>query len=154
MNIRLATIKDYNIVNELMLKLHMYHVESCPENFVKIDIFFTKKEYKKRLKNGYIYYLAEINRKTVGLIGLNTCNNDFVKIVFVSGLYVESNYRNQNIATKLMETAFEYFRKNCNSSDYCDCLNLNVASFNESAINFYKKMGFNFQSHNMGIKLK
>lgn len=97
----------------------MYHVENCPENFVKIDIFFTKKEYKKRLKNGYIYYLAEVNGKTVGLIGLNTCNNDFMKIIFVSGLYVESNYRNQNIATKLMETAFEFFKENCNSSDYC-----------------------------------
>lgn len=154
MEIKIATKKDYKIVNELLLKLHNYHVENCPENFLPINIFFTKKEYKKRLKNRNIYFILYVDNIAAGIIGLNLYDNDFVKILFVNALYVEPQFRKQKVATTLMNSAFEYYKENCNTNKYCDYLNLNVAAFNDSAISFYEKMGFVFQSHNMGIKLK
>ena len=154
MEIRLATIKDYDIVNNLLLKLHQFHVDNDPYTFNSIETFFVKREYNKRLKNGNVYFLAEENNRVIGIIGLNVCRNDFIKIVFVNSLFVEENYRNKGIATLLFNEAVKYFKENFNSNEYSDYLNLNVASFNINAIKFYEKIGFKYQSHNMGMKLK
>ena len=153
-NIRKANKKDYEAVNNLLTKLHMYHVENCPEHFLPIDIFFTEKEYNKRLEIGYAYYLANVNNQIVGIIGVNISNNGEINICHVNSLYVEKEFRNKNIATLLMKKAFEYFKENCNTSKFCDHLNLTVSAFNRTAIEFYKKIGFEFASYKMSIKLK
>ncbi len=154
MKIVQATKKDYKEVNSLLVKLHNFHAENCPETFIKTDIFFEKRFYNKRLKNGYIYFLAKEDEKIVGIIGINTCSNDFIKILSVNSLYVEKEYRNKGIATKLFNKVKKYFNENCNDSTWCDCLSLNVSSFNKTAISFYENLGFKFQSHNMDLKLK
>lgn len=149
-----ATNKDYNEVNDLLVKLHNFHAKNCPEVFIETDIFFTKKFYNKRLKNGHIYFLAKEGNEVLGIIGINKCSNDFVKILCVNSLYIKEQYRKQGIATKLFDKVKEYFNENCIGSDWCDCLSLNVSSFNKNAISFYEKLGFKFQSHNMDLKLK
>jgi ribosomal protein S18 acetylase RimI-like enzyme len=154
MQIRIATKKDYNIINSMLIKLHEYHVKNDPSTFVSIETFFTKKEYYKRIKNKHIYYIAEENNIPMGIIGINSCNNDFINLLFVNSLYVEEKYRNLGIATKLFEEVIKYYNENCQTNKWCDYLNLNVSSFNTSAIKLYEKLNFKFQSHNMGLKLK
>lgn len=76
-----------------------------------------------KIIKGYIYLKSTITNNKKGFL--------------IDGLYVDENYRNNGIATNLMETALSII-KNTNA----EFININVLAHNKNAINLYKKFGF------------
>lgn len=156
MEIRKLKKKDYKQVNEILLKLHNIHVEKNPYIFSKIDKFFTKKEWINRLENKkYKYFGTFEEDKLIGIIGIVFNNFSGTICPEISCLYVEEEYRKQNIAKNLLNKAIKYTKKKLEKYEKTsNFLDLDVMAFNEDAISFYKKMGFDFKCHIMELKIK
>lgn len=108
----LVDIEQINIIGKQIL-----------ENF-QLDYF---EECKKDYVKIYVY---EQNKKVIGFIQIE---NHF-EITDIINIAVNVDYQNQGVATKLLE----YVINNINA----DKIMLEVRDDNISAINLYKKMGF------------
>lgn len=92
-----------------------------------------------------IIFIAKDNNKIVGYI---YCKIDSIEDgptsnleALIDGLYVEKEYRNQGIATKLINFAINWAKEKNVKNIY-----LNVLEKNKDAINLYYKKGFkNFE---------
>lgn len=144
MNIRKVKKKDYKEVNKMLVSLHNYHAKNRPDIFSSIEKFYTKKEYKKDIKESNIYYIAEENNDILGIIGFTFIKRNKKLCLKVNTLYVKEEHRNENIATKLMKKVVKLFRKKAkeNPEKYKDSIELSVFSFNKNASSFYEKFGF------------
>jgi ribosomal protein S18 acetylase RimI-like enzyme len=158
MEIVRATIEDYDDVNKLLKKLQNYHHKINP-NFPKIDNYFSKKEYKKAIKdNNIVFFLAKEENKSIGIIVLtkNKYDKDCDKFNFVvSSLYVKTKHRRQGVAFALMDAVMEYclYALSKNPDKYSNTINLTVWKSNEDAFAFYDKYGFYEIYKNMGYDL-
>ena len=73
-----------------------------------------------------------------GYIYLKPVNNDSQNCYLIDGLYVDNEYRNKGIATKLIENALNVI-KETNAA----VVDINVMANNSVAISLYKRFGFN-----------
>ena len=48
--LRKSNLSDYQIVDEMLCKLHKYHVENKPDVYKEIEHFFSKEEFEKILE--------------------------------------------------------------------------------------------------------
>ena len=118
-----------------------------------------KEDYK--LDNWYPNLIGKGNNQ----LFIAVCNNEIVGYVYVkiitssdspeiyteasiSGTYVKENFRRQGIATKLINEA----KKWCVNKGV-SYLKLNVLEGNSTALNLYKKLGFNDFSRILRVKL-
>lgn len=117
--IRKGKLEDLAKINELGMRL--------------IPNFIATYNINDYLNNdNYIILVSDENNINAFLIALK--NIDTYEI---EAIYVESNYRRQGIATKLLN----YLEDHYLNKD--DVILLEVAVNNENAINLYKKFGFN-----------
>lgn len=132
-------IEEAKICDDLLTKLIMSerkYDDNVKETY-KVKKYFTEiydKDYNALI-------CASIDDKIIGFIYgfLKYEQGNFVKenVGFIDALYVNDEYRNQGIASKLIE---EFYK-------WCDLKKikfLEIGSFveNEVAYNFYKKLGF------------
>lgn len=121
------------------------------------ELIFSESKYDKNLKKNYIVknyfenkyknkdnvlYVAKNDENII--IGYAYCkiiteNNGptISHIALLDGLYVEHKYRNQGIATKLINKCKEW-----SNEIGAKVFELNVISKNKNAFELYKKMGF------------
>lgn len=97
-----------------------------------IEKFQSPKAISDAIKNdGYIYYMAYDNDALAGFIGVKPENN----CVFLSKIYVDSNFRKRGIAKTMISKIMEEY-------SHKDYMYLTVNKQNTNAINTYKTLGF------------
>ena len=134
MVIRVLDEERANICDNLLTKLiqdERQYDDSIDENFVVKDYF------KNVINNkDNILFCYEEDEIIKGYIYLKLVDNDNQKGYLIDGLYVDIEYRNNGIATKLIENALT-------TIDNVDFIDINVMANNKAAINLYKHFGFN-----------
>ena len=99
--------------------------------------FVVNNYFKNTIKNkDNILLCYEEDNIIKGYIYLKPVINDNTKGYLIDGLYVDAKYRNNGIATKLIDNALTIIKN-------VDFIDINVMSQNINAINLYKKFGFN-----------
>ena len=140
MNIRRATLKDLQRIQELNNELFELELENFDKYLIKGWPLSSegKAYFENAIKNNFVI-VAEIDNKVVGyLLGEESDipYYDF-KIAELCNMCIDSNYRRLGIGNALYKE-FERFYKEQGITHF-----MVTASFkNENAKNFYKKMGF------------
>lgn len=137
--------------NELLTKLIIN--EGIYDKNLKKD--YKVKEYFENIyenKNNVLFIAKDDNNMAIGYAYCKIITNDngpqIYHIALLDGLYIDEKYRNQGIATELIEEckkwAIEIGAK---------IFELNVLSENEKAINLYRKIGFGEVERKMRLEL-
>ena len=126
---------DESYYDELYLleeEIFLYHQRMRPSSFKEIP--FSKKIYHDLICNeNYFIFGYFIRQKIVGVIYVNKRDDMF----YIDDICVSKNYRNQNIGSQLLA----YVEKLARDTNI-KRIELDVWSFNETAINFYQKNKF------------
>lgn len=152
MVIKKATMMDFEEIHSIFQEVHDLHLKNEPKTFKKKDPF-TKEEFTNILedKNSFLLIAEEI--KIIGFI------NAFIsikegrqtkkkKIMHIEQLGVKKTEHNRGVGTKLIEEIKSIAKEN-----NCDKIILDVWSFNDNAIEFYKKKGFKEKKIKMELEL-
>ena len=119
-----------------MLLTKLIQDERQYDNSIDKD-FVVNNYFKNTIKNkNNILLCYEEDNIIKGYIYLKPVNNDNQNGYLIDGLYVDIAYRNNGIATKLIDNALTIIKD-------VDFIDINVMSQNIDAINLYKKFGFN-----------
>lgn len=133
MVIRVFDEERANICDNLLTKLiqdETQYNSSIDKNFIVKDYF------KNVIKNKDNILLCYEDEKIIkGYIYLKLIISDNMRGYLIDGLYVEEDYRNNGIATKLIKDALTMIKD-------VNFIDINVMSQNTRAINLYKKIGF------------
>ncbi len=144
---RKALMKDAKNLDNLLTKLiqdERQYDDSIDENFIVTDF------YQNYIQdNTKFLYLAEDNKEIIGYIygyfNKDVTTND--KVAYLDALFIDSNYRHQGIANKLIDEFKKWTKEN-----NCTSMEVNVCSNNIKAKNLYIKN--NFQSFKETLKCK
>ncbi|EFM40159.1 acetyltransferase, GNAT family [[Eubacterium] yurii subsp. margaretiae ATCC 43715] len=138
--LRKSNLSDYEIIDEMLCKLHKYHVENKPEVYKDIDYFFSKGEFEKILEeNNNFFILSILDGVVVGLIWYRKAekSNKFEKNrtqLWIDGLYVDERYRNKGIADILLSKVMDIAK-----NDSIDSIESMVWDFNEASKKLFAK---------------
>lgn len=131
MIIKVNNINDCNICDEfltLLIQDERKYDNTIDENFVVSNYFIN-------MINGQnILLLYKKENKSIGYIFAKKIDDKYL----IDGLYVDINFRNKGIATKLVK---EIIREIYLLGDYE--IFINVLKKNKVAVNLYNKLGFN-----------
>ena len=101
--------------------------------------FVVNNYFKNIIKNeNNILLCYEEDNIIKGYIYLKPVNNDSQNCYLIDGLYVDNEYRNKGIATKLIENALNVIKET-----NVAIVDINVMANNSVAISLYKRFGFN-----------
>ena len=151
--LRKSSLSDYEIVDEMLCKLHKYHVENKPEVYKDIDYFFSKDEFEKILEENNFFILSILDGVVVGLIWYRGAEkgNKFEKNrtqLWIDGLYVDERYRNKGIAKRLLNKVMDIAK-----NDGIDSVESMVWDFNEASKKLFAKY-FEVRAHIMSYNVK
>lgn len=152
MKIQKASTKDFLGIHNIFQEVHDHHRIGTINTFKNIDPF-TEEEFINVLKEKNTFLLVAKERKIMGFLlatidekeGRHTISK---KSFLISTLGIKKEFQNKGIGTELIKEAKKLAKEN-----NCDNINLNVWSFNEHAIRFYKHNGFKEKKINMEITL-
>lgn len=138
-NFRRAVDRDYDVINKFNQALFDYHKNVCPEVFEYAE--FEDYNYEDFLHevsdDDKAWFVAEYDGNIVGAVLSYITADRFNQIFcYVDSLYVEPQFRNQGVASKLMSLVEDFSKKNGVNS-----LQLNVWVQNVAGMQFYKKLG-------------
>lgn len=150
--VRNAIADDYSTVCDLLDELDTLHRDNHPDIFQKtVGLARTQDYYLGLLNDGNIgLFLAETDGEPVGLIHVIIRDApDFPIFVprryaVIDALVVKSRVRKHGVGNILMETA-KYWAVMKGAAS----IELGVYEFNETAISFYKSLGFHTLSRKM-----
>jgi GNAT superfamily N-acetyltransferase len=132
--IRFAMIDDAPIILSLIKKLSVYekltHTVINSEDLIKKNLFGDKKFVE--------VLIAEVNKKAVGFALFFPNYSTFVgkRGIYLEDLFVEPEMRGKGIGKKLFLEIIKLAKeRNCGRVEW------SVLNWNQSAIDFYKKMG-------------
>ena len=145
MKIEIPKMEDLNSINIIARQVHEIHVNWRPDLFISVDEAINKDELEELINNEEIY-VAKENNNIMGyvIIEIMEKNNRkmrYRKILEISNLGVEENYRNKGIGTELLN-----FIKNKALENNCTDLYLTVNEENKNAIKLYEKFGFRIKN--------
>lgn len=154
MMIRDLEKRDYESIKRLVMQVHKLHLSNRPDIYNDIDPL--PLEYFEFLLQDEktIALVYEMEQQTVGFCVVTLrepSKNPLMKarnVAFMEDLCVDLNFRKAGIGTALLEKAKELSKQRC-----ADILELNVWSFNETAVQFYEKAGMKPKSMIMEQKL-
>jgi acetyltransferase len=151
--LRESSLSDYEIIDEMLCKLHKYHVENKPEVYKDIDYFFSKAEFEKILEEKNFFILSILDGVVVGLIWYRRAEkgNKFEKNstqLWIDGLYVDERYRNKGIAKRLLSKVIDIAK-----NDGIDSVESMVWDFNEASKKLFAKY-FEVHAHIMSYNVK
>lgn len=152
--LRESSLSDYVIIDEMLCKLHKYHVENKPEIYKDIDYFFSKDEFEKILEEKNFFILSILDGVVVGLIWYRRAEkgNKFEKNrtqLWIDGLYVDERYRNKGIADRLLGEVIDIAK-----NDGIDSIESMVWDFNEASKKLFAKhfeVRANIMSYNVKL---
>lgn len=131
MNYRIANINDASKLDDLLTKLIKDEKENYDDSLELINV----KDFYKNIivKDNTIIYICEYKDLIIGYIYCFINNEKAV----IDALFVEENYRNNGVASKLISLIKEYIKeKNIKN------IEISVLSENKSAKSLYTKFGF------------
>lgn len=146
MNIRKAILSDIDGITELLYQVHQIHAEGRPDLFKSGGIKYTKSQLAEIIadENRPIFVAADDENSILGYVFCMTetvppesTHSQAVKTLYIDDLCVSSNCRGKHIGTSLYDFITDYARKN---KFYR--ITLHVWECNQSAMEFYKKLGF------------
>lgn len=151
--IREATIADAALLAELNADVQRHHAEAKPERY-KMPVPNNPALiaiYKERLQaEGNFLFIAELDNEPIGYIHCQIRENEdnpftvaFRNLV-VNEVSVNKNHRGEGIGQILMDKAEEL----AGQLEITE-ISLGVHAFNEEAIRFYKRLGFEVASIRM-----
>lgn len=152
--LRKSSLSDYEIIDEMLCKLHKYHVENKPEVYKDIDYFFSKGEFEKILEdNNNSFILSIYDGVVVGLIWYRRVEkgNKFEKNrtqLWIDGLYVDERHRNKGIAKRLLGEVMDIAK-----NEGVDSIESMVWDFNEASKKLFAKY-FEVRAHIMSYNVK
>lgn len=140
--IRKVKENDYDSVKKLILQVHKLHVENRPD--IYLDSEPMPLEYFKEIisNDDLNMFVYEKDGKILGLLEMSIKNNksnpiaQTRKTVFIEDIVVDVNNRKKGIGKKLYQFILETAKQ-----ENVDSVELNVWSFNETAIKFYESLG-------------
>ena len=147
--IRESKESDSQAVYGLLCVIADLHKNGRPDMFPDLVSKYTVDEVRERLSgedNGV--FVADLEGKTVGYVFCEVISEGAGYTLYIDDLCVDPDFRRMGIARMLMDKTKEYAK-----SKNCARLMLNVWEFNQSAIEFYEKYGFETRTRHMEIKL-
>lgn len=137
--LRKSSLSDYEIIDEMLCKLHKYHVENKPDVYKEIEHFFSKEEFEKILEENNFFILSILDGVVTGLIWYRRVEkgNKFEKNstqLWIDGLYVGERYRNKGIAKRLLSEVMDIAK-----NDGIDSVESMVWDFNEASKKLFSK---------------
>ena len=133
--IRKATFSDLSIVSSLINEL----VDSL-NRLDNIDVNIAVKNYHRILRDGNSHMvLAEVDNQIVGFVNFSIRQSLLHKGCsgMIDELIVSKAFRDKEIGTKLLDAAI----KECKDLGCCE-IEVSTESSNTSALQFYKRYGF------------
>lgn len=150
--LRKSNLSDYEIIDEMLCKIHKYHVENKSEVYKDIDYFFSKDEFEKILEEKNFFILSILDSVVVGLIWYRRAEkgNKFEKNrtqFWIDGLYVDERYRNKGITDRLLGEVMDIAK-----NEGVDSIESMVWDFNEASKKLFGKY-FSVRAHIMSYNL-
>lgn len=147
-----AQIEDYEAIHAIMLEAQDFHVQLKPDYFRSLTSMFSREQFEEILAQD-IVLTAKYEGKLVGCAILQRkCLNSPTKYprksLYIDAMTVSQAYRGKGIGTRFLEKAKEIAKK-----EQLDCLELQVYSNNDKAIQLYENFGFTPQFVHMELKL-
>ena len=156
--IKALTDKDYGSYNRLFEQVDLIHREAHPEYFKKSEtVFRSKSYYQKHLIDPSVLLLGAFSEagELMGLVHAvikehpQTELHVTGKFVLLDNLVVDEMYRGKGIGKRLYDQTLLWGKENKAAE-----IQLKVYDFNESAIEFYRKRGFEQVSVSMRRKVE
>ncbi len=156
-NIRKAAITDYDAFCLLFDELDALHRDNLPQIFQKPEGPVREEAYFRGLitDENTGLFVAEIGEDIVGFVyAIIKATPDFPifvprRFAIIDSIVVRSEFNNQGIGYMLMDTVHEWAAANGATA-----VELNVYEFNEPAIAFYRKLGYETLTRRMSRPLE
>jgi diamine N-acetyltransferase len=156
-SVRKATAEDYNSLCELFDEGDVLHRDHLPHIFQKPSSAAREQDYYLGLvaDENVALLVAEAGEKLVGFVHAIVRETPafpvFVprRYAIVDSIVVKSGFQNQGIGKILMGKVQEWAIASGATS-----IELNVYEFNETAISFYERLGYQTFSRKMSKELK
>ncbi len=143
MEIRLATEKDVERLQEMLYSVQNLHAQGRPDVFIKGTRKYSDLKVKEIISSpNSPVFVGEIDGVVMAYAFCEIIDNNgtdnlrSLKTLYIDDLCVEENYRSKGYGQKIYGFVREYAK-----SQKCYHLTLNVWHLNESAIMFYDKLG-------------
>jgi ribosomal protein S18 acetylase RimI-like enzyme len=156
-SVRKATADDYNTLGELFDEIDALHRDNLPHIFQKPNGAAREPDYYLGLiaDENIALLVAEAGQKLVGFVHAIVREPPALPVfvprryAIVEGIVVKSEFRNHGTGGILMDKMQEWaIAKGATS------IELNVYEFNETAISFYERLGYQTFSRKMSKELK
>ncbi len=156
-SVRQATASDYSSLCELFEEGDSLHRENLPHIFQKPNGAAREQDYYLELiaDENVAVLVAEANEQLVGFVHATVKDPPAMPVfvprryAVIEGIVVKSGFQNQGIGKILMDKMQEWAIANGATS-----IELNVYEFNETAISFYERLGYQTLSRKMSRELK
>lgn len=155
MEIRKATIDDYDLFVQMNQEIHLLHVQAHPSIF-KPTIQISKSIFKEFITlPEFLMSLAIENGACIGYVFCEMVTMPETpytyerKFAYIRHIYIQPAMRGKGIATQLLNLVKEFALKN-----QLTHVDLDVWTFNEAAHSLFKKFGFLSQKDRMTLELK
>jgi len=152
MRIREATASDYDALCALFEEVDALHVANLPHIFRRPDGRIRDREHVLGLivDEDVGLFVAEVEGQPAGLVCAILRESPDIPILVprryavVENMVVTKAFRRRGIGRALMERAQEWAL-----AQGADSVELTVWGFNQSAVEFYRRLGFETVSHRM-----
>ncbi len=154
MIIRKATKTDYEAIANFAKSVAMHHVKNRPD-ILKNAPDLSEKEFKETVKDkNWLILVAEKDGKPVGCCKtlIREIGDEYwtsMKLLYIYEMYVDPSCRRMGIGAALLDET-----KRIGKEIGATQIELDVWSFNESAISLYEKAGFVPQRVKMELKIQ
>jgi diamine N-acetyltransferase len=156
-SVRAATAEDYNSLCELFDEGDALHRDNLPHIFQKPGGAAREPDYYLGLvaDENVALLVAEVDEKLVGFVHAILRDTPAFPIfiprcyAIVEGIVVKSGFQNHGIGKILMDKMQEWATAKGATS-----IELNVYEFNETAISFYERLGYQSFSRKMSKEIK
>ena len=154
--IRPATAQDYDDLCRIIEQVDALHRENVPHIFRKADGAVRERAYILALlaDEDQGIFVAEVDGQAAGFVHVAVRDTLPIPILvprrlgFVDNLAVSQHFRRLGIGRALMQEAQRWATERGATE-----IELNVFEFNESAIAFYRSLGYETFSRRMGKRL-
>ena len=149
--IRTATINDYESVIKIISQVQDMHVEWRPDIYKYNDNLISKKDFEKIVESNTFFVAENDNEKIVGVLEIifrhiESPAHVTRDVIFVDTMAVDEKYRGLGVGHKMFE-----FLKAMKIEKNMDGIELQVNARNRAAYEMYKKYGFTEKSINMEL---
>ena len=156
-SVRKATSEDYNSLCELFGEIDALHRDNLPHIFQKPSSAAREQDYYLGLvaDENVALFVSEVGEKLVGFVHAIVRDTlDFPVFVprryaIVDSIVVKSGFQNHGTGKILMDKMQEWAIARGATS-----IELNVYEFNETAISFYERLGYQTLSRKMSKEVK